>query len=187
MHFVGLAFGENVWYNLDLYDQSREVEPWKAYNCDEGLEEFENLKNKIHEYGMESHYKEVDSLETDEQKLEFFADWEGYEYVNERGLYSTYNPYAKWDWYSHGGRFEGWLQTKDGLSVSSAEVGEIDWDKTLSPYCYIDESGEWYEQEEELWSTEQSEEKHKKWNQQFREYIDSLDEDTLVTVIDFHM
>lgn len=37
------------------------------------------------------------------------------------------NPNRKWDWYEVGGRFDGWLLTKEGTRTNQVMVGAIDW------------------------------------------------------------
>lgn len=36
------------------------------------------------------------------------------------------NPNSKWDWYSLGGRWDGFLRTKNGKNVNHARIGDID-------------------------------------------------------------
>lgn len=44
------------------------------------------------------------------------------------GVYSTYNPNSKWDWYSNGGRWAKSIKTKSGEFVDECLLGEIDFE-----------------------------------------------------------
>lgn len=50
------------------------------------------------------------------------------EFTEDGGIYSTYNPKAKWDYYGIGGRWEKMLIVGNGLHVNSAKVKDIRWD-----------------------------------------------------------
>ena len=65
---------------------------------------------------------------------EYMEDWCGYTEKNPvTGKFSRWtNPNSKWDWYSVGGRWEGFLLDKNGNDISSGLGKEIDWDKMLS-------------------------------------------------------
>lgn len=60
---------------------------------------------------------------------EFMEDWCGVgERDPEMGVYGRWeNPNAKWDWYTCGGRWDGWLKLKDNSSANSAQKGDVDW------------------------------------------------------------
>lgn len=77
--------------------------------------------------------KKVYEVDTAEECLQFVGDWcagEDPELVrNGDEVYIVYrmtnNPYAMWDWYSEGGRWEGWLINKDYEEVNNLTVGEL--------------------------------------------------------------
>lgn len=58
-------------------------------------------------------------LEPYDESLEVEDSEDGYKY----------NPDAKWDWYTVGGRWEGSLKTKDGANVDWEEIQNIDFEK----------------------------------------------------------
>lgn len=76
---------------------------------------------------------------------EFGDDWNSNNWHKEAdgkwGIYSTYNPDSKWDWYSVGGRWSKSIKTKSGEFVDMAKLDEIDFE----PYpdeCFED-STDW--------------------------------------------
>lgn len=97
----------------------------------------------------------IADLYTDEEVAKAINDYWGYDeededsdtqYADENGIYrmTTYNPDSKWDWYSVGGRWQGYFTTKGaGLlgepgvfgsgqinpnEVDVLRVEDIDWD-----------------------------------------------------------
>ena len=42
-------------------------------------------------------------------------------------LYTTSNPDSKWDWWTEGGRWEGFLRLKNGERANSARIKDIDF------------------------------------------------------------
>lgn len=73
-----------------------------------------------------------------------------------------------------------------------ATKDEIDWnamkENSRVPFCYVTCGGDWVESAEMGWFGMTSNEKDRdKWDSEFWEYIDTLRDDTPVTVIDFHI
>jgi hypothetical protein len=121
-----------------------------------------------------------------------------------------YNPNAKWDWYAIGGRWKGFLPLKQGamgklaeqnvyvdsLNGVVAKLGQadiatkeaVDWRKlTYPPFAWLHE-GEWVERGEMGWWGMVNDEKEEKaWNKQFKEFIKSLPDNTLLTTVDCHI
>lgn len=110
-------------------------------------------------------------------------------------LLSKVDPMARFDWYCIDGSGNSFLHKSDGEGVSEAFVNEIDWtactpyafgspDKNeidwtaCAPYAFISPDGEWHEislvQDESDWENE------------FMAYINNLDADTMVTVVECH-
>lgn len=90
---------------LAPYDENLEVEPYLKYTVDEALdhinEEYVPYNNCLKDYA-------------DRQLIDWLAENEGL-LIKQGGLYSTYNPKSKWDWYQVGGRFSGELElTEEG-------------------------------------------------------------------------
>ena len=207
-HFVGLCFGVNWESNLDQYDENMEVEPYIRYTKDEAIDEVKRRHAQSYENALEALKKKDLDSESYEyfQKIidkGLFISWEdawkevknwGYEIDDDENLLSTYNPESKWDWYSVGGRWNGFLHYKDAdpgfEETNIACIHELDMDYLLEhvPFCFITEDGEWREKGEMGWWGSVSNEKPEdSWKQQFVDYVKSLDENCLVTVVDFHI
>ena len=207
-HFVGLCFGANWESNLDQYDENMEVEPYIRYTKDEAIDEVKRRHAQSYENALEALKKKNLNSESYEyfQKIidkGLFISWEdaweevkkwGYEIDSDENLLSTYNPDSKWDWYSVGGRWDGFLHYKDAdpgfEETNVAYIHELDMDYLFEhiPFCFVTEDGEWIEKGEMGWWCSVSNEKSEEtWKQQFVDYVKSLDADCLVTVVDFHI
>lgn len=81
---------------LAPYDENLEVEPYLKLTNDEAI-----VKAK----------EEYDNC-TEQELIKNYAEDFGYILLSD-GLYSTYNPNSKWDWYQIGGRFDGELMLTD--------------------------------------------------------------------------
>ena len=211
-HFVGLCFG-NYWeFNLEEYDEALEVEEYVVYTKEEAIKEVETDQLQRYTYAIKKLQEDSLSKEdfdyytkvvsngpsiSHQEAWEIVQDW-GYTIDKDDNLVSTYNPYAKWDWYCIGGRWSGFLVIKerdengDIIKVDSALNHEIDWeymfDNNLTPFCYVTEEGEWQERGSMGWWGCVSNEKESDiWTKQFKDYLKIIDSDCLVTVVDFHI
>ena len=207
-HFVGLCFGDNWESNLDQYDENMEVEPYIRYTKDEAIDEVKRRYAQSYENALEALKKK----DLDSESYEYFqkvldkglfisyeAAWKeaktwGYEIDENENLLSTYNPKSKWDWYSVGGRWGGFLHYKDAdpgfEETNIAYIHELDIDYLFehTPFCFVTEDGEWVEKGEMGWWCSVSNEKSEEtWKQQFTDYVKSLDANCLVTAVDFHI
>lgn len=132
-------------------------------------------------------------------------------------LWKTTNENAKWDWYDEGGRWDGSIKTKDGEFVNVCALKNIDWTeftdddyekeekenfwgekyrplkesvkwhftKSSVPFCLVVD-GEWFEKANMGWWGMTANEKDN-WNDMFHDIISKLPEDSMVTLIDFHI
>ena len=122
----------------------------------------------------------------------FAKDYYGYRKVNGRYGYMS-NPNAKYDWYSEGGRWSGYLTNSEGATTDEEILTEVDWDKTDVPFCFVNAEGEWCEKGEMgWWAMVSNEKKSADWGEEFREYVRTLlaDEEAdniMVYAIDFHI
>jgi hypothetical protein len=116
----------------------------------------------------------------------------GYRKVNGKYGYMS-NPNAKYDWYSEGGRWSGYLTNKEGKTTDCDLLTEVDWDKTDTPFCFVDANGEWIERGQMGWFAMVANEKKKEtWDEEFKAYVQSLLNDEQaseieVYAIDYHI
>jgi hypothetical protein len=116
----------------------------------------------------------------------------GYRKVNGKYGY-MYNPNAKYDWYSEGGRWSGYLTNKEGKTTNCELLTEVDWDKTDTPFCFVNANGEWIERGQMGWFAMVANEKNKEtWEEEFKAYVQSLLNDEQaseieVYAIDYHI
>lgn len=211
-HFVGLCFGGYWDTDLEQYAEDLEVEAYVERTKEEAINDVQRNQRKryleavkalqtpdLKSQSMDFYQKIVDqgpSISKEEAWKEVLS-W-GYELDEDENLLSTYNPNSKWDWYCVGGRWNGFLVLKerkeDGsiIEVNEAYFNEIDWDYMKEwnriPFCFVNEDGEWYEKGEMGWfaiTTNEMEEDT--WRATFEEYINTVEDDCLVTVVDFHI
>ena len=122
---------------------------------------------------------------------EHYADmirWESAEDIAPcGGVYSTYNPLSRWDWYAVGGRWKGGLTTIAGESVNTCTRADLDVANT-SPTFALLVDGEWTERGHMGWfglvSDEQPEDE---WGAQWRTVVGALPGDARLTLVDVHI
>lgn len=123
---------------------------------------------------------------------EFAKGYYGYHKVNGRYGYMS-NPNAKYDYYSCGGRWSGYLTNKEGAQTNEELLMEVDWDKTDTPFCFVNAEGEWIERGQMGWFAMVANEKKKAdWDEEFKSYVRSLiadeeAEEIMVYAIDYHI
>ena len=101
---------------LAPYDENLEVEPYLKLTNDEAI-----VKAK----------EEYDDNYSEKELIKNYADDYGYIILDD-GLYSTYNPNSKWDWYSIGGRFDGDLDlTDEGIEEAINYPNNPQWFKDM--------------------------------------------------------
>lgn len=213
-HFITLVFtkenGKSVEELLAPFDENIEYAPYVKYTREQAIaeirKEIEDYKNGLYARYLAdpkayedncSNEGHINYLKNTFPKKMNWTDDECYEDMKERfsedmiktngDLLSTYNPNSKWDWYSVGGRWNKCITTLDGEQVNEAYVDEVDW-KDSTPFAFITPNGEWHEKGEMGWWAIVTNEKEKKdWETEFKEFIDSLDENIMVSVVDCHI
>lgn len=119
-------------------------------------------------------------------------DYFGYRKVAGKYGYMS-NPNAKYDWYSEGGRWSGYLTNKEGKTTNCELLTEVDWDKTDTPFCFVNDNGEWIERGQMGWFAMVANEKKKEtWEEEFKSYVQFLLNDKEaseieVYAIDYHI
>lgn len=193
-HFIGLAFGDNVESNLEAYDENLEIEPYVKYTREEAIAEARSQIASGHYWSNAEMTKEViEAMSDDEEFYQYALKMWGYTPNEDGDLLSTYNPNSKWDWYTEGGRWRGYLPTKYGYNADNCVVGDVDWGKYFEnnqsgPFCFITEDGEWHETAKMGWWGMTADDKNENdWREEFETYLKSLDPETEITAIDFHI
>ena len=106
---------QNIDTLLAPYDENLEVEPYLKLTFDEVIErikeEYDDCKNIPISF----------SEETEKKLIKNYAEDYGYIMLDD-GLYSTYNPNSKWDYYLIGGRFNKSLElTEEGRIYTASK------------------------------------------------------------------
>lgn len=165
-HFIGLCFGDGWENNLEQYYEGLEVEAYVAYTKDEAIDEVKRSHADSYEQAV-IQLNKSDLTETNRKYFNSIVDkglfisyedaWKevqrwGYQIDENENLISTYNPDSKWDWYSIGGRWSGFLYTKEKddegnpIRVNQARFKDIDWDYMLEnnivPFNFVTEKGD---------------------------------------------
>lgn len=202
-HFVGLCFGKYWDGYLEQYNENN-IEVYK-YTKEEAID----IAKKEHASNYEMALNCLRNKNLNPSDVEYFEkviekglflyyddawkevqNW-GYEIDENENVIISNNPNAKWDWYSIGGRWSGFLKTKNGENVNQDICKNIDWDYMFNnriPLCYLDSEGEWHEKASVGWfgcTTDICDEKT--WLDQLKDYIDNEDMHCQVTVVDFHI
>lgn len=193
-HFIGLVFGSNVEENLSQYDENIEVEAYIKYTKQQAIDKAKEDIANGHYWSTSSMSKEkIKTINTDEEYYQYALEAWGYKTDENGNLLTTYNPNSKWDWWAIGGRWSGYLPTRHGRNFDNCVVGGVDWSKFFEnnpegPFCFVTEDGEWHESARMGWWGMTSDDKEKKaWREEFESYLKSVDPDTEITAIDFHI
>ena len=168
-------YKQSYWYT----EYHKDPEKYKA-----------NCHNEKHIEYLEHGFEERCNW-TDEQCYQNMRAMFDDDMVDEDGnLLSDYNPDSKWDWYEVGGRWNNVLVTKEGNGTNEDCVSEIDWDKTMTPFAYIDIDEEWHEKGEMCWwGIVANEMEQDKWETEFKDYANKIHnrKDIVVVAVDVHI
>ena len=110
---------EDVKKDMEAYKKGEyDTQKYRTYWLKEGSDELtESVKERLEMY-----------KKTDEEIYQWYRKNNDECPFDENGNeLSTYNPKSKWDWYSIGGRWDGYLELKDGGKVNSAKISDVDW------------------------------------------------------------
>ena len=213
-HFVTLVFtkenGRTVEELLAPYDENIVYAPYVQYTREQAIakirKEIEDYKNGFYaEYlsnpkKYEESHSNVEHINYLKNKFPKKLEWtddECYEDIKRSAdedmvksngdLLSIYNPNSKWNWYTIGGRFNNYLKTLSGKTTNEDYVSKIDWEDIL-PFAFVTPIGEWHERGKMgWWACVFNEKATDNWESEFKEFLGSLDEDTIVTVVDCHI
>lgn len=111
---------------LEPYDEEIRVAPYVYMTHKEVIEEAKRKVVKWEKQPLEELsdlQKRIMSASTDEKLFSKYAEYCGFNRINENGdVLTTYNPNSKYDYYTVEGRS---LYTKDGEERSEARVGDV--------------------------------------------------------------
>lgn len=213
-HFITLVFtkenGRTVEELLAPYDENIVYAPYVQYTREQAIakirKEIEDYKNGLYaEYlsnpkKYEESHSNVEHINYLKNKFPKKLEWtddECYEDIKRSfdedmiepngDLLSIYNPNSKWDWYTIGGRWNNYLKTLSGEATNEDYVSKIDW-KDIIPFAFVTPIGKWHERGKMgWWACVSNEKATDNWKSEFKEFLDNLDEDTIVTVVDCHI
>lgn len=216
-HFTVLVIGDNPEEQLAPFDESIEMPRYTKHTKEQLIEisrkRIEDFKNGLYAQYLkdpEEYLKDSFPAHTDYVTKEFpkklnFTDDECYQDeirfyepkdIDENGgVYSTYNPNSKWDWYQLGGRWCGFYKLKDGKTgklgqpswmekvthrddntADSALKGDIDFENVEQYRTFaMLKDGVWYEREDNA------------WDEEFDKFVSELPDNTLLSVYDCHI
>jgi hypothetical protein len=123
-HFTVLVIGDNPEDQLAPYDENIEVDDYvQDIVTEEEKQRFLNF--------YVGDKKELSSDITFEDAYDLKGeDWNGMGWQKDSDgnwyKHSTYNPNSKWDWYSLGGRWSGYLRLKNGANGEIGRPGVFD-------------------------------------------------------------
>lgn len=126
-HFPTVVLGDEPEAKLAPYDENIEVPTYveERIPLEEAKARFESYYRDHDPDNKLTESEKVRAYYGDRASIEFVADDE--DGAQEVVVRSTYNPKSKWDWYTLGGRWEGFFLTKDGERTDETTLGEIDW------------------------------------------------------------
>lgn len=124
-----------------------------------------------------------------------------FDYIMKDGCYGYFhNPNAQWDWYRVGGRWSDELRLKlkpPPKRCDSAKIKDIDFDcmsaesgeKQWRTFAMINLDGEWYDQGKMGWwgMSDTTPSSVKAFIERFYKYIESVDPNTYLVIVDCHI
>ena len=197
-HFTVLIAGEDPEEMLQKYCERADMEPYPI-----------GLVTDEEKYKMIDYYATKDSrnrlISFDSLYKEYGDNWNRSNWrKNPEGVwveFSRYNPDSKWDWYLLGGRWSGMLKLKKGAKGVTGKAGvfknetgidqahKIDianLDKVRT-YAYLTKDG-WFERGTILpFGGSADNGSEEKWKEKENEIIDSISDNTIISIYDLHI
>lgn len=117
---------------LAPFSENLEVAPYINITKEQILAEYEERMEVIRT-GVSDRYN-VENLQS--HAFDYYANIDSYteayygdqEFDVDGNVLVTYNPKSQWDWYSIGGRWEGFLTTTDGSKCDCAKIKDINFE-----------------------------------------------------------
>lgn len=191
-HFCGIVFGHENDLDSVLapFDENKQVEEYVSMTAEAALKwarkRAADIKERCVSEGRYSEtLKKYNNFESEEDLKNYIKGY--WETLDEEGnVLSTYNPDSEWDWWVIGGRWSNEVLHQGELLENRATIQECTQIDT--PFCFIDLDGNWHKSATMGWWGITSDEKEEdEWENEFREYLNSVPKDTVLTVIDFHI
>ncbi len=113
---------------MEPYYENKPTDPYISKTKEQIMAELETKKNKIEDYRPEYQEKLL-SWTPEEYYLDEIKYCEPNELDKDGNKLSTYNPNAKYDYYSEGGK---WIILKNGQKSNYCQIKEIDLEKMYS-------------------------------------------------------
>ncbi len=145
------------------YDENLRVDPYVCYSVEQARSEIERdlqrleriIERQDSEYNLDKCRELVARLRTTtpEQKYREYLGF--HESFNARGEpISTSNPAGKWDWYTIGGRWDGWIngiKSTRGRVADNLAPTEQALERGVIPHAIITPDGQWQERGQMGW------------------------------------
>lgn len=206
-YFTLMVIGENAENQLAPYSENIDVPEYqKEIVPDEDKKDFIDFYVEKDSANSGLTFEELYDKHGD--------DWNSKSWKNVDGVLwqtSTYNPIPKWDWYKLGGRWAGSIHLKETVSNYEKPSFSYGWDQDsknevlaekrtdsaikkdiknideLSTFAVLKDS-EWYERGKMGWfGMAHNEMDKKEWDKKLKELINSLPDDTLISIYDCHI
>lgn len=197
-HYTCMVIGDNP---------EDQLEPYYELECSMNREEIMNdpraeFIKEMSTTELEEEYLEKKEKYNYETLEEFAEDYYGYTKSESEDVWGRWtNPKSKWDWYQLGGRWSGLIKLKEGanglkgqpgvfdneVGIDCALKGDIANFDELKTFAIV-KDGMWYERGEMGWWAAVSNEKSdEEWEAQRKILMESLPDDTLISIFDCHI
>ena len=210
-HFSVMVIGAQPEKQLAPFDEKLKVTKYVKYTKEQLIEktkkDIDNYKNNYYlrfledpeKYRLNAFNKEhVNFLENEFPKQLNWNDDKIYQYAvkmhssetigPDGEVFSTYNPKSKFDWYELGGRWANFIKVKESSKgIHQAKKGDIENLSNIIPFAVI-KNGMWYEKGEMLiFGVVQNKRDDKVWEEEFKDLIKDLSDNTLISIFDCHI
>lgn len=167
---------------MEPYFEHTDAEPYVCYSLDQASADIAAaihrmelvLRRQEPHYDLDQCRQHLDELRTMTARQKYDEYVRYHESFNDCGEpISTYNPNSKWDWYVIGGRWDGWINDRDGRNESLLDNTALT-EETLArnkiPHAIITPDGQWHERGRMgWWATLVTENEH--WDQEARDIL----------------
>jgi hypothetical protein len=148
---------------MDPYYEHSDDEPYVCYSLEQAAAEIQRDINRLEriierqdpEYDADKCRDLLAKLRSTTPEAKYAEYIQFHQTFDRQGRpISTYNPDSKWDWYSIGGRWDGWINDKETSSESIADntaTTEHAIAREKIPHAIVTPDGEWLERGQLGW------------------------------------